>query len=193
MAREIGYFYYVSRSKIDMFGSGDFSGVEDNGYVYGWKNEEDNWILRAYLHTFEPNTLDAKAGLMIRELPNSNVAFAGLLLDGNGDLKVHRRIKTDGTAYTDESVSLGITQGLWLMIQKVGNTYYYRYSEDASTTNPDSVEWTTLAESLYDTTGWVPYQRELAVCSGDDFVNYAYFTNVFTEFCWISPIGQKED
>lgn len=192
MAREIGYFYYVSRSKIDMFGSGDFSGSEDNGYVYGWTNEEEDWILRAYLYTFEPNTLTAKAGLMIRELPNSNVRFSSIMLDGNGDLKVYRRTQTNGSVTTHESVALGVTQGVWLMIQKIGANFYYRYSQDASTTDPNNVSWSTLATSQYDTTGLETYERELSVCSGDDFVNYAYFTNIFTDYCWVSPIGQKD-
>lgn len=290
MAREIGYFYYVARNKIDMFGSGNFSGTKDTGYVYGWTNEEDDWILRAYLVTFEPNTTNAKAGLMIRETANDNVRFSGLMLDGNGYLKTYRRKKTNGTitvgtvptptppdtSYrwsttadnacsigvqlgtvtlsggstlctatsitsnnlftaptgvtlyvsqggqyrsgtktssdtitfssscttcttspvvypTDSAVNLGITQGLWLMIQKIGETFYYRYSLDSIITDPNDIEWLTLASSNYDTEGLPSYERELCVCSGDDFVNYAYFTQVFTDNCWISPIGQKED
>ena len=145
MAREIGYFYYVSRSKIQMFGSGDFASNEDNGYVYGWLEDTlTNYSIRAYLKTFTPNTIDAKCGIQFRELAKSNVPFSGIMVDGSGYIKIYRRLMRDGVVLSSNAVNVAQTQGIWFQIRKVSNNYYFEYSLDTETTSTSLINWVTL-------------------------------------------------
>lgn len=193
MAREIGYFYYVSRSKIQMFGSGDFASNEDNGYVYGWLEDTlTNYSIRAYLKTFDFNTPDAKAGLQFRELAKSNVPFSGIMVDGDGYIKIYRRLMRDGIVLSSNAVNVSQTQGIWFQIRKFSNNYYFEYSLQPESTSTSSIIWVTLDSSVDDTDAWTQVEKHINVCSGDDFVNEAYFTNVYTEGGWVSPVGQKE-
>lgn len=194
MAREIGYFYYVSRSKIQMFGSGDFISNEDNGYIYGWLEDTlTDYSVRAYLKTFDFNTIDAKAGLQFRELAKSNVPFSGIMVDGEGYIKIYKRLLRDGIVLSSNAVNVSVTQGIWFQIKKISNMYYFQYSLDAENTSVSSINWVTLGTSEDDTDAWTQVEKHLCVSSGNDFVNEAYFTNVFTEGGWISPVGQKEN
>jgi len=191
--REIGYFYYVSRSAIQMYGSGDFATSEDTGYIYGWQEFLPEFTLRAYLHTFEFDTLDAKTGLQFRQEAKNNVPFVGMFLDGNGELMIYRRIKVDGSISFGVSATLGVTEGVWLEMKKIAGEIEFNYSLDAETTAPTAITWTNL-DTIYDETDSYPtLEKHLSCSSGSDNVNLAYYTKVYTEDCWISPIGQKED
>jgi hypothetical protein len=192
MAREIGYFYYISRSAIEMYGSGDFATSVDTGYVYGWTETLPEFTLRAYLHTFTFDTLNAKAGLQFRQEAKNNVPFVGMFLDGNGVLKINRRIVVDGSISFGLSATLGVTQGVWLEMKKIGGQIEFNYSLDAETIAPSAITWTNL-DTIYDeTTSYPTLEKHLSCSSGSDNVNLAYYTKVYTEDCWISPIGQKE-
>jgi hypothetical protein len=190
--REIGYFYYISRSKIQMFGSGDFIDSEDTGYIYGWTEFLSDFTLRAYLHTFDYNTPDAKAGLQFRQEAKNNVPFVGMFLDGTGVLKIYRRIKVDGSISFGTSATIGVTEGVWLEMKKIDGEIEFNYSLDLETTLPTAITWTNL-DTIYDETDSYPtLEKHLSCSSGSDNVNLAYYTKVYTEDCWISPIGQKE-
>lgn len=193
MAREIGYFKYVSRTKIEMYGSGDFGSNEDNGYIYGWSETLTNFRLRAYLKTFTNASTTSKAGIQFRIMAKSNVAFVGMMVDGSNNIKVYRRPITDDIVVTSFSTAIGQHEGIWFEMVKVGNTITFKYSLDAETTLPSAINWVTLDSSVDDTDAWATLEKHLCVSSGTDNVNLAYFTNVYTEDCWISPVGQKED
>lgn len=192
MAREIGYFKYVSRTKIEMYGSGDFGDVEDAGYIYGWDEQLPTFTIRAYLKTFTPNTLNAKAGLQFRQQAKSNVPFVGIMVNGNNRIMIYRRPMTDAIVETSFEVNVGVNQGIWFQMLKDGNEITYQYSLDAETTSISLINWVTLDTSVDDTDSWTGFEKHLCVSSASDNVNLAYFTNVYTDDCWISPIGQKE-
>jgi hypothetical protein len=193
MAREIGYFYYVNRSAIKMYGSGDFINAVDTGYVYGWTETLTDFTLRAYLKTFTFDTTKAKAGLQFRQEAKNNVPFVGMFLDGSGKLKIYRRVKTDGSITFGATATLGVTEGIWLEMKKISGEIEFNYSLNPSNTPIGSIVWTNL-DTIYDETQSYPtLEKHLSCSSGSDNVNLAYYTNVYTEDCWISPIGQKED
>lgn len=190
--REIGYFYYKSRSSIEIYGSGDFAKSEDTGYIYGWTETLSDFILRAYLHTFDFDTLNAKTGLQFRQEAKNNVPFVGMFLDGNGKLMIYRRILVDGSISFGTTATLGVTQGVWLEMKKTSGQIEFNYSLDAETILPNAITWTNL-DTIYDETSSYPtLEKHLSCSSGSDNVNLAYYTKVYTEDCWISPIGQKE-
>lgn len=192
MARQIGYFKYVNRSSIKMYGSGDFKTSLDTGYVYGWEETLTDFTLRTYLKTFTFDTVKAKAGLQFRQEAKNNVPFIGMFIDGNGVLKIYRRVKTDGSITFGKSVSLGVTQGIWLEMKKINGKIEFNYSLASETTQIGLITWTNL-DTIYDETESYPtLEKHLSCSSGSDNVNLAYYTKVYTEDCWISPIGQKE-
>ena len=192
MARQIGYFKYVNRSSIKMYGSGDFKTSVDTGYIYGWEEILPDFTLRAYLKTFTFDTVKAKAGLQFRQEAKNNVPFIGMFVDGNGVLKIYRRVKTDGSITFGKSVSLGVTQGIWLEMKKINGKIEFNYSLASETTQIGLITWTNL-DTIYDETESYPtLEKHLSCSSGSDNVNLAYYTKVYTEDCWISPIGQKE-
>lgn len=192
MARQIGYFNYVNRSSIKMYGSGDFKTSLDTGYVYGWEETLTDFTLRTYLKTFTFDTVKAKAGLQFRQEAKNNVPFIGMFVDGNGVLKIYRRAKTDGSITFGKSVSLGVTQGIWLEMKKINGKIEFNYSLVSETTQIGLITWTNL-DTIYDETESYPtLEKHLSCSSGSDNVNLAYYTKVYTEDCWISPIGQKE-
>lgn len=193
MAREIGYFKYVSRSKIEMYGSGDFYDVEDEGYVYGWTEELPFFTIRAYLNTFTPDTIDAKAGIQFREQAKSNVPFVGIFVDGNNKIKILRRPQTDAIVEESFETPIGVHQGIWFQMVKEDDEIIFQYSLDLETTSISLINWVTLDTSVDDTDSWLALEKHLCVSSGSDDVNLAYFTKVYTDDCWISPTGQKED
>ena len=191
--REIGYFYYVSRNKIRMYGSGDFQKSKDTGYIYGWQEFLSDFTLRVYLKTFTFDTTNAKAGLQFRQEAKDNVPFVGMFLNGNGVLKIHRRLKVDGSVLFGTSATIGVTQGVWLEMKKIDGEIEFNYSLNPENTLPASITWTNL-DTIYDETQSYPtLEKHLSCSSGSDNVNLAYYTKVYTEDCWISPIGQKED
>jgi hypothetical protein len=193
MAREIGYFYYVSRSSIKMWGSGDFKDSVDTGYVYGWTETLTDFTLRAYLKTFTFDTNNAKAGLQFRQEAKNNVPFVGMFLDGTGKLKIYRRTKTDGSITFGVSSTIGVTEGVWLEMKKINGEIEFNYSLSPENTAIGLITWTNL-DTIYDETESYPtLEKHLSCSSGSDNVNLAYYTKVYTEDCWISPIGQKED
>lgn len=193
MAREIGYFYYISRSAIEMYGSGDFINSVDTGYVYGWTETLSEFRLVAYLKTFTFDTTQAKAGLQFRQEAKNNVPFVGMFLDGTGQLKIYRRIKVDGAISFGVSATLGVTQGVWLEMKRTGGEIEFNYSLNPESTTLSAITWTNL-DTIYDETESYPtLEKHLSCSSGSDNVNLAYYTKVYTEGCWISPIGQKED
>ena len=192
MARQIGYFKYVNRSSIKMYGSGDFKTSVDTGYIYGWEEILPDFTLRAYLKTFTFDTVKAKAGLQFRQEAKNNVPFIGMFVDGNGLLKIYRRLKVDGSITYGKSATLGVTQGIWLEMKKIDGNIQFNYSLNAETTPLTSITWTNL-DTIYDETESYPtLEKHLSCSSGSDNVNLAYYTKVYTEDCWISPIGQKE-
>jgi hypothetical protein len=191
--REIGYFYYVSRNKIKMYGSGDFINAEDTGYIYGWTETLSEFRLVAYLKTFTFDTIKAKAGLQFRQEAKNNVPFIGMFLDGSGKLKIHRRTKIDGSITFGKSATLGVTQGVWLEMKRTNGEIEFNYSLNPENTLLASIAWTNL-DTIYDESESYPtLEKHLSCSSGSDNVNLAYYTKVYTEGCWISPIGQKED
>ena len=193
MAREIGYFYYVNRERIQIYGSGDFKNSIDTGYVYGWDETLTEFTLRTYLKTFEFDTLDAKAGVQFRQEAKDNVPFVGMFLDGNGVLKIYRRTAIDGAITYGTSVSLGVTEGVWLEMKKIGGNIQFNYSVISPETSPiSSITWTNLATIYDETSSYPTLYKYLSCSSGSDNVNLAYFTKVYTDGCWISPTGQKE-
>jgi len=191
--REIGYFYYVNRSSIKMYGSGDFKNANDTGYIYGWSETLTDFTLRVYLKTFTFDTIKAKAGLQFRQEAKDNVPFVGMFVDGSGKLKIYRRTKTDGSVSFGISATIGVTQGVWLEMKKIDGEIEFNYSLNPENTLPASITWTNL-DTIYDETESYPtLEKHLSCSSGSDNVNLAYYTKVYTEDCWISPIGQKED
>jgi hypothetical protein len=192
MAREIGYFYYESRTSIEMYGSGDFYSTTDEGYIYGWSETLTTFTLRAYLKTFEPDTTGSKAGIQLRQQAKDNVPFVGIMVDGDGFIKIYRRATTDGIVYTSFPTDVNVTQGIWFEMYINGNTIAFKYSLQPEETTPASITWITLDTSVDDTASYGTIEKHLCCSSGSDNVNLAYFTKVYTEDCWISPIGQKE-
>ena len=192
MAREIGYFKYVNRERIELYGSGDFKTSIDTGYVYGWSETLTEFTLRAYLKTFTYDTLDAKTGLQLRQEAKDNVPFVGIFLDGNGVLKIYRRALIDGAITYGASVSLGVTEGVWLKIRRIGTNLEFDYSLSPELTAISSIVWTNLATFYDETLAYPTLEKHLSCSSGSDNVNLAYYTKVYTEGCWISPTGQKE-
>ena len=192
MARQIGYFYYKSRTSIEMYGSGDFYSTKDQGYIYGWSEYNNVFKLRAYLKTFTPDTTGAKAGIQLRQQAYDNVPFVGIMIDGNGFIKIYRRATTDGIILTSFPTNVTVTQGIWFEMDIVDNTIAFKYSLQPETTLPSSIIWITLDTSIDDTSAYGTIEKHLCCSSGSDNVNLAYFTQVYTEDCWISPIGQKE-
>jgi hypothetical protein len=192
MAREIGYFYYKSRTSIEIYGSGDFYSTKDEGYIYGWSETLTDFKLRAYLKTFVPDTTGSKAGIQLRQQAKDNVPFVGIMIDGDGFIKIYRRATTDGIIYTSFDTDVTVTQGVWFEMDIVGNTIAFKYSLQSETTPVTSITWITLDTSVDDTASYGTIEKHLCCSSGSDNVNLAYFTQVYTEDCWISPIGQKE-
>lgn len=176
-----------------MYGSGDFYDVEDKGYVYGWLEELPSFTIRAYLKTFTPDTIDAKAGIQFREQAKSNVPFLGIFIDGNNKIKILRRGQTDAIVEESFETTLLVHQGIWFQMIKDDNKIYFQYSLDSETTSISMINWVTLDASVDDTDSWSALEKHLSVSSASDNVNLAYFTKVYTDDCWISPIGQKED
>jgi len=193
MAREIGYFKYVSRTKIEMYGSGDFGDVEDAGYIYGWEEELTTFTLRAYLTTFAIDDPEAKAGIQFRQEAKSNVPFVGIMVDGTNNIKIYRRPQTDAIVETSFETPIGVHQGIWFQMVKDEDEITFQYSLDLPTTSIYLINWVTLDVSVDDTDSWSALEKHLCVSSATDDVNLAYFTNVYTDDCWISPVGQKED
>jgi hypothetical protein len=192
MAREIGYFYYKSRTSIEMYGSGDFYSTKDEGYIYGWSETLTTFTLRAYLKTFVPDTTGSKAGIQLRQQAFDNVPFVGIMVDGDGFIKIYRRAATDGIVLTSFPTNVGVTQGIWFEMYINGNTIAFKYSLQPELTAPSAITWITLDTSVDDTAAYGTIEKHLCCSSGSDNVNLAYFTQVYTEDCWISPIGQKE-
>lgn len=192
MAREIGYFKYVNRERIELYGSGDFKTSIDTGYVYGWNEFLSEFTLRVYLKTFSHDTLNAKTGIQFRQEAKDNVPFVGMLLDGNGVLKIYRRSTIDGSITFGDSVTLGVTSGVWMEIKRIGGNLVFKYSLDPETTTISSITWTTLSTTFDETSSYPTLYKYLCCSSGSDNVNLAYYTKVYTEGCWISPTGQKE-
>ena len=192
MARQIGYFYYKSRTSIEMYGSGDFNSTKDEGYIYGWSETLTTFTLRAYLKTFNPDTTGSKAGIQLRQQAYDNVPFVGIMVDGNGYIKIYRRATTDGIVYTSFPTNVGVHQGIWFQMDIVDNLITFKYSLQPETTIPASITWIVLDTSIDDTGNYGTIEKHLCCSSGSDNVNLAYFTQVYTEDCWISPIGQKE-
>lgn len=192
MAREIGYFKYKNRSAIELYGSGDFNSSKDEGYIYGWKESLTTFKLRAYLKTFTPNTASAKAGIQIRQEAYDNVPFVGMMVDGDGYIKIYRRGSTNGLVVTSTPVNVTVTQGIWFQMEIASNTITFKYSLDGETDLTDLITWTTLATFTNDTITYGLVEKHLCCSSGSDNVNLAYFTKVYTEGAWISPDGQKE-
>ena len=192
MARQIGYFYYKSRTSIEMYGSGDFNSTKDEGYIYGWSETLTTFTLRAYLKTFNPDTTVSKAGIQLRQQAYDNVPFVGIMVDGNGYIKIYRRATTDGIVYTSFPTNVGVHQGIWFQMDIVDNLIIFKYSLQPETTIPASITWIVLDISINDTGNYGTIEKHLCCSSGSDNVNLAYFTQVYTEDCWISPIGQKE-
>ena len=176
-----------------MYGSGDFGDIEDVGYVYGWTEELTTFTLRAYLKTFSIDDSESKAGIQFREQAKSNVPFVGIMIDGGNTIKIYRRLQTDAIVETSFETSIGVHQGIWFQMVKNDNEIEFQYSLDAETTSISLINWVTLDISVDDTDSWSALEKHLSVSSATDNVNLAYFTNVYTDDCWISPIGQKED
>jgi hypothetical protein len=192
MARQIGYFYYKSRTSIEIYGSGDFNSSRDEGYIYGWGETLTTFKLRAYLKTFTPDTTGSKAGIQMRQQAYDNVPFIGLMVDGNGYLKIYRRGATDGLVVASNSTNISITQGIWFEMEVVSDVIQFKYSLQSESTLPESITWINIGSTINDTTSYGIKEKHLCCSSGSDNVNLAYFTNVYTEDCWISPIGQKD-
>lgn len=193
MPRTLGYFKYKTRSSIEIYGSGSFSGTSDTGYVYGWSEALTEFELRGYLKTFAGSTSNAKAGMMLRTQANSNVAYIGIMVLGDNTIKVYERDTTNSITDTVASATLSAHQALWLRITRSGTTLTFQYSTDLETTAPGSITWTTLHTATGIVDAWSSLEKHLCCSSGTDNVNLAYFTEVYTQDCWISPIGQKED
>ena len=193
MPRTIGYFKYKTRSSIEIYGSGSFSGTADTGYVYGWSETLTEFELRGYLNTFAGSTANAKAGMMLRTQANSNVAYIGIMVLGDNTIKVYKRATTNSITDTLATATLSVHQGIWLQITRVGTTLTFKYSTNAEGTAPGSITWTTLHTATGIVDAWPTLEKHLCCSSGTDNVNLAYFTKVYTQDCWISPIGQKED
>jgi hypothetical protein len=193
MPRTIGYFKYKTRSSIEIYGSGSFSGTADTGYVYGWSETLTEFELRGYLNTFAGSTANAKAGMMLRTQANSNVAYIGIMVLGDNTIKVYKRATTNSITDKLATATLSVHQGIWLQITRVGTTLTFKYSTNAEGTAPGSIAWTTLHTATGIVDAWPTLEKHLCCSSGTDNVNLAYFTKVYTQDCWISPIGQKED
>ena len=193
MPRTLGYFKYKTRSSIEIYGSGSFSGTADTGYVYGWSETLTEFELRGYLNTFAGSTSNARAGMMLRTQANSNVAYIGIMVLGDNTIKVYERDTTNSITDTVASATLSVHQGIWLQITRVGTTLTFKYSTNAEGTAPGSITWTTLHTATGIVDAWPTLEKHLCCSSGTDNVNLAYFTKVYTQDCWISPIGQKED
>jgi hypothetical protein len=193
MPRTIGYFKYITRSSIEIYGSGSFSGTSDTGYVYGWGETLTEFELRGYLNTFAGSTVNARAGMMLRIQANANVAYIGIMVHGDNTIKVYERDTTNSITDTVATATIGVKQGVWLQITRVGTTLTFKYSLNAEGTAPGSIVWTTLHTATGIVDAWPTLEKHLCCSSGTDNVNLAYFTKVYTQDCWISPIGQKED
>lgn len=193
MPRTLGYFKYKTRSSIEIYGSGSFSGTADTGYVYGWSETLTEFELRGYLNTFAGSTSNAKAGMMLRTQANSNVSYIGIMVLGDNTIKVYKRATTNSVTDTLATATLSVHQGIWLQITRVGTTLTFKYSTNAESTAPGSITWTTLHTATGIVDAWPTLEKHLCCSSGTDNVNLAYFTKVYTQDCWISPIGQKED
>jgi hypothetical protein len=192
MAREIGYFKYKNRSSVELYGSGDFYSTKDDGYIYGWSQDTTTFKIRAYLKTFNPDTTGSKAGIQLRKQAYDNLPFVGMMVDGDGFIKIYSRSSIDGTVVTSYPVDINQTQGIWLEMDVVDHINTCKYSLNAETTSPSSISWTTLVTRAdYSLTSGI-FEKHLCCSSGSDDVNLAYFTKVYTENGWISPIGQKE-
>lgn len=193
MARTIGYFKYKTRTAIEIYGSGFFKEKSDTGYVYGWSEILPDFTLRAYIKTFTKDTNDAKAGLQFRTLANANISFNGIFVTGDNKVVLLKRPLTNDNIIQVASTQLSVHEGIWLQMTKVGNTITYEYSLNSEATNAGTISWTTLGTTTGLTADWSTLEKELSCSSGSDNVNLVYFTKVYTEDCWISPVGQKED
>lgn len=193
MARAIGYFKYKTRSSIEIYGSGVFEIASDTGYVYGWSELLPDFTLRAYLNTFAGTTSGAKAGLQLRTQANANIAYMGIMVQGDNNIKVFQRESTGSITNTIATTNIGVHQGVWMQIQKVAGVITFQYSLQLEGVAPASLVWTTLDTQTGDADAWITLEKHLCCSSGGDNVNLAYFTKVYSEDCWISPIGQKED
>lgn len=193
MPRTIGYFKYKTRSAIEIYGSGFFKEQSDNGYIYGWSETLTDFTLRCHLKTFTNDTTNAEAGIMFRTQANANMAYIGILMGGDNTIRVDKRVDTNDVTTNLASSAIGVHQGVWLQMVKVGNVITLQYSLNAESTSIGSISWTTLHTATGTTDTWSTLEKHLCCSSGGDNVNLAYFTKVYTEDCWISPIGQKED
>lgn len=193
MPRTIGYFKYKTRSSIEIYGSGVFENASDTGYIYGWSELLPDFTLRAYLSTFAGTISDAKAGLQLRTQANANIAYMGIMVQGDNNIKVFQRESTGSITNTTATANIGLHQGVWMQIQKVAGVITFKYSLQLEGVAPASLVWTTLDTQTGDADAWPTLEKHLCCSSGGDNVNLAYFTKVYSEDCWISPIGQKED
>ena len=193
MPRTIGYFKYKTRSSIEIYGSGVFANASDTGFVYGWSETLTDFTLRAFLNTFAGTTSGAKAGMQLRIQANANVAYMGIMVQGDNNIKAFQRESTNSITNTIATTNIGVHQGVWMQIQKIGSVITFKYSLQLEGVAPASLVWTTLDTQTGDADAWITLEKHLCCSSGGDNVNLAYFTKVYTEDCWISPIGQKED
>lgn len=131
--------------------------------------------------------------MMLRTQANSNVAYIGIMVLGDNTIKVYERDTTNSITDTVASATLSVHQGIWLQITRSGTTLTFKYSTNAEGTAPGSIVWTTLHTATGIVDAWPTLEKHLCCSSGTDNVNLAYFTKVYTQDCWISPIGQKED
>lgn len=193
MPREIGYFKYMTRSSIEIYGSGVFASTSDTGYVYGWSETLTDFEIRGYLNTFAGSVSGAKAGLMLRTQANANTAYIAIMVQGDNTIKVYERDTTNSITDTVATATIGVKQGVWLQIVRSGTILTFKYSLNAEGVAPGSITWTTLHTATGIVDAWPTLEKHLCCSSGTDNVNLAYFTKVYTQDCWISPIGQKED
>jgi hypothetical protein len=192
MAREIGYFKYVNRSSVKLYGSGVFDGIEDSGYVYGWNDLLGDFTLISYLKTFTPDTNDAKAGLQLRVKAKSNMSYFGIYVTGNNKIQVQSRNTTSADTLLVEDSSISVHQNIWFKITKTGNIVVLSYSLDYEGASVESITWVNVHTFTNFTIDWIELHKYLYCSSGSDNVNLAYFIKVFTEECYVSPDGQKE-